>query len=84
MLNIFPGRFTPVQSFDGISNLLEQHKRLRAHWDQVLIQTLDVSYEELIENPNEVTQEILNFCGLEWSDTCAEFYNSDRTILYLR
>ena len=69
---IFPGRFTPLQSFDGISNLSpEQYKRLRAHWDQVLpLQTLDVSYEELIENPNEVTQEILNFCELESPDKC--------------
>ena len=85
MLGNFSGQVHPeLQSFDGISNLLEQHKRLRAHWDQVLpLQTLDVSYEELIENPNEVTQEILNFCGLEWSDTCAEFYNSDRTVMTL-
>ena len=85
MLGNFSGQVHPeLQSFNGISNLLEQHKRLRAHWDQVLpLQTLDVSYEELIENPNEVTQQILNFCGLEWSDTCAEFYNSDRTVMTL-
>lgn len=56
MLGNFSGQVHPeLQSFDGISNLLEQHKKLRAHWDQVLpLQTLDVSYEELIENPKRI------------------------------
>jgi len=85
MLGNFAGQVHPeLQSLEGISNLLEQHNKLRAHWDQVLpLQTLDVSYEELIEEPNVVTQEILEFCGLEWSDKCAEFYNSDRTVMTL-
>ena len=85
MLGNFSGQVHPeLQSLDGISNLLEQHNKLRAHWDQVLpLQTLDVSYEELIEKPNDVTHEILKFCGLEWSDKCVDFYNSDRTVMTL-
>lgn len=85
MLGNFAGQVHPeLQSLEGISSLLEQHNKLRAHWDQVLpLQTLDVSYEELIEKPDGVTHEILKFCGLEWSDKCAEFYNSDRTVMTL-
>ena len=85
MLGNFSGQVHPeLQSLSGISTLLEQHNKLRAHWDQVLpLQTLDVSYEELIGNQNEVTKTILDFCDLEWSDKCVEFYNSDRTVMTL-
>lgn len=30
----------------------------------------EVNYEQLVENPKESIQSILNFCGLAWSEAC--------------
>ena len=85
MLGNFAANVHPeLQSLSGISTLLEQHKKLRNHWDTVLpVETLDVNYEDLVGDQESVTRKIVNFCGLEWSDKCLDFYNTGRTVMTL-
>jgi hypothetical protein len=58
-----------------------QYKRLMDHWKQVLsIPILDINYEDLVENQEATTRRILEFCGLDWEESCLQFHKVNRTI----
>jgi tetratricopeptide (TPR) repeat protein len=58
------------------------YQRLMDHWHRVLpLQIFDVQYEDLVENQNDVSRKIIEFCELNWEDCCLEFYNNDRPVL---
>ncbi len=50
---------------------------LMNHWHKILPgRILDLSYEELIDNPKTIIESALDFCGLEWQDDCLDFFNN--------
>ena len=52
------------------------------HWKQVLpIPILDVRYEELTADPRTRVEKILDFCGLEWEESCLNFHRSKRQVV---
>jgi hypothetical protein len=58
-----------------------QYERLMAHWRQVLpVRVLEVCYEELVDDPERVSREILAFCGLPWDEACLRFYQTRRVV----
>ena len=55
----------------------KQYQRLMQHWKAVLdIEILDLRYEEMVENQEGITRELLSFCGLPWDEKCLKFYDS--------
>ena len=36
--------------------------------------------EELVNNQKNITVELLKFCGLDWEDSCIEFYKNKRQV----
>ncbi|WP_170827007.1 tetratricopeptide repeat-containing sulfotransferase family protein [Magnetovibrio blakemorei] len=63
-----------VRYFKAYSNLM-------AHWRSVMgAQILDVSYEALVENPEDQARRIIAFCDLPWEDECLNVGQSDRSI----
>lgn len=58
-----------------------EHRRLMAHWHDVLpIRIFEVKYEELVFRQEEVLRQLIAYCGLEWDSKCLDFYKSDRHI----
>ena len=58
-----------------------QYHRLMAHWKEVLrIPIMDVQYEELVENQEEVSRKLVEFTGLKWDDRCLQFHESARVV----
>lgn len=46
------------------------YQRYMGHWrDRCGHAVLDISYEDLVHDPEGQTRKIANFCGLTWSDT---------------
>lgn len=41
-------------------------------------QMYDLSYEDLVSDPEAVAQDYLAHCGLDWHPGCLEFYRSDK------
>ncbi len=39
-----------------------------------------VDYEELVTRPNEKIRELIQFCNLEWEDSCIDFYKNKRNV----
>jgi cytochrome c-type biogenesis protein CcmH/NrfG len=56
-------------SLRHIGHFYTQYVRLMAHWRESL-PLLDVDYERLIEDPSVIIQEVLSYCGLEYSEHC--------------
>ncbi len=58
-----------------------QYDRLMAHWARVLpIPMLEVDYEDLAENQEEMSRKMIEFCGLAWDPRCLDFHNTIRTV----
>jgi tetratricopeptide (TPR) repeat protein len=68
---------------DNIAFAYEQYQRLAAHWRAVLPanRLLEIVYEELVADPEAVTRNILEFCGLEWDDACLHHERNDRNVI---
>jgi len=56
--------------------------RLMEHWKKVLPPgtILDFEYEEVVEDLDVQAKRLVNFCGLDWQDSCLEFYKNDRMV----
>lgn len=44
---------------------------------------LTVKYEDLVRDPEIHARKIIHYIGLEWEDTCLDFYKSNRPVLTL-
>ena len=40
----------------------------------------ELSYENLTENQETETQNLLNYCGLEWDENCLNFHKNKRGV----
>jgi len=51
-----------------------EYRRLMAHWREVVPTPIyEVQYEELVQDQERVSRELIAFCGLDWDDRCLEF-----------
>lgn len=65
-----------------IGHMLNDHERIIKHWHEVLPEgkIFEVVYEELIEEPERVIKELLNYIGLPWEDKVMKFYETQRPV----
>ena len=58
----------------------QQYERLMAHWKKVLAtQIHTVDYEELVENTQAASKELIKFIALDWQQGCKQFNKTKRT-----
>jgi tetratricopeptide (TPR) repeat protein len=54
-----------------------QYRRLMAHWQSLYgADILDLDYDTLVREPRAQIARLLEFCGLEWQDSCVEFHRT--------
>ncbi len=57
------------------------YERLMAHWRAATpVRLLDVRYEELVADPEEVSRAMVGFLGLEWDPNCLDFHRNPRAV----
>jgi hypothetical protein len=57
------------------------YQDLMVHWHNVIPgRMLDVVYEELVEDPEVQAKKLIAHLGLEWDDSCLEFYKNKRRV----
>jgi tetratricopeptide (TPR) repeat protein len=58
------------------------YERLMAHWRKVLPHgmMLEIQYEEVVERPEEMSRNLITFCGLNWEDRCLKFNENLRAV----
>jgi hypothetical protein len=84
-LSIFRAKFTGEHNYAYDLTELGQYYRLysemMSHWHGLFPGYIyDMHYEKLIENQEEESRKLLEFCGLPWSEQCLDFHNSSRTV----
>ncbi len=64
--------------FDDLAEYYGAYQRLMNHWREVLPpgSFLDVSYEQLVAEPEPMTRRLLEFCGLHFEAQCLEFHRN--------
>ena len=61
----------------NIAHYYDQQERLAAHWRACLDEQFHtVDYETLIDSPEDVLRQVLEFLGLEWDARVLEFQNT--------
>lgn len=64
-----------------IGTYAREYLRIMRHWSEVMPDRIfEVRYEELVEDQEATSRGLIDFCGLEWSEQCIRFYESDRSI----
>jgi len=58
-----------------------EYERLMKHWQQVIpLKMHELHYEELINEPESTTRQLIDFLGLEWDDSCLSFHKTPRAV----
>jgi tetratricopeptide (TPR) repeat protein len=58
-----------------------QYRRLMAHWRSIHgADILDLDYDALVREPRAQIARLLEFCGLEWQDSCLEFQRTAKAV----
>jgi tetratricopeptide (TPR) repeat protein len=58
-----------------------QYQRLMAHWQKLFPdEILTVQYEDLVQDQETVSRQMLEYIGLEWDEKCLDFQNNDRNV----
>ena len=57
------------------------YERYMEHWKAVsAIEMLEVSYEELVANPEDGARRIVDYVGLEWDERCSKSHETKRAV----
>lgn len=71
----FPDGHPYACSFDSLAHASMLCQKLMDHWVRLNpARVMDVQYEQLVSDTRGVGQQVFEFCGLEWSDSCLEFH----------
>lgn len=71
---LFTADFLYSYDLEELAEYFIEHHKLMAHWQAVLQDSLMVvRYEDLVENQRHTLINVLDFCGLEWSEQCVSF-----------
>ena len=66
---------------EEIGNYYRQYVDLMNHWDEVLPGfVLRVQHEDVIADLEGQVRRLLDFCGLEFEESCVEFHKTKRTV----
>ena len=60
-----------------ISHFYDEAERLMGHWSELdSPQVMDLSYEDLVNQPEVFAKQLVEFCGFEWRDRYLDFHES--------
>lgn len=77
----FAGELLWSYDLEDFVHFYKLHERIMEHWHKVLpMKIYEVQYEELVEEQERISHELLDYCGLEWSDECLNFHKSKRVV----
>ena len=80
-LQQFTGYHEYAYDLGNLGRHYREYQRLMKHYrDDAGIHMLEVKYEELVNNTEEVSRSLVEYCGLEWDDRCLKFYELDRIV----
>jgi tetratricopeptide (TPR) repeat protein len=68
-------------NLEDIGRYYQAYLKLMAHWDEVLPDyVLTVNHEDVVDDLETQVRRMLNFCGLEFEQSCLDFHKTKRNI----
>lgn len=78
----FNDAHTYGRNFTDLGHHYAHYLDLMAHWRDVLgSRILEIDYENLVENQEDVSRQLIDFVGLPWDDACLRPQDVNRTVL---
>ena len=66
---------------DDIARYYKDYLRLMDFWNELFPREIfTIHYEDIINNPNKKIRELLNFCNVEFENSCLDFHKSKRPV----
>jgi len=76
---LFVDAYHFAYQLDELAEFYVAYRRMMDHWHAVMPGVIvDVSYEDLVSDPEAQCRRLLERCGLEWQDQVLDFHRSDR------
>lgn len=77
----FTGSHLYSYNLEELGRYYVEYRRLMAHWDEVLPNVVyHVRYEDLVSRQEDLSRQIIAFCGLDWDTKCLYFHKNDRPV----
>jgi tetratricopeptide (TPR) repeat protein len=68
-------------NLEDIGRYYQAYLTLMAHWEEVLPGfVLTVNHEDVVDDLEKQVRRVLDFCGLEFEQSCIDFYKTKRNI----
>ena len=66
---------------DDIARYYKDYLRLMDFWNELFPREIfTINYEDIINNPDKKIRELLNFCNVEFENSCLDFHKSKRPV----
>ena len=79
--NSFVGTQNYAYDLKELGRYYKLYQELMQHWRSVLPGFIfEMKYEELVADQENQTRRLLEYCELEWHDSCLEFYKTSRPV----
>jgi hypothetical protein len=84
-LSAYFHKFTTGNEFaydlEEVGGYYREYQRLMEHWREVLpVRLFELTYEDLVRDQEEMSRELIDFCGLKWDSACLEFHENQRPV----
>jgi hypothetical protein len=79
---LFKGRMPFISDKGDLAFAYQQYSRITEHWRSALPADcfLEVDYEKLVADREAVTRRLIDFCGLDWHDSCLQPERNERPV----
>ena len=77
----FPGSLPYAYDLESLGGYYKLYEQIIAHWSTAVPgQYLDLSYEDLIKEPEALIRRLLDYCDLTFVEDCLNFHQTKRTV----
>lgn len=79
---LFSSELPYTYDFGELGRYYRSYDELMGHWRMVLPEgaLLEVRYEDLVGDLESQVRRILDYCGLEWAESCLSFHRTERPV----
>lgn len=80
--NLFVSNQPHTYDLGELGRYYRSYSKLMAHWREVLPpdRMLEVQYEDIVDDFETQARRIVDYCGLDWQDSCLEFFRGTRPV----
>lgn len=70
-------------NLEALGRYYRAYEKMMEHWRNILPEgkMFEIQYEDLVDNFEEKSKELIDYCGLEWDDACLRFFENKRAVL---